>query len=217
MRQSAVSFDANGLKIEGVIAQPDAIDGPVPGVVLCHPGPLNGGNMDNNVVLAVSVTLVEHGFATLRFNFRGVGNSQGEHAKGELEHQEALSAMEFLSDWEGIDAANLGLVGYSFGTGVILGSTSLQDQAQVFALVSPSMARLEGSPLQSNHRPKFVISGDQDQLIKAPGLEHVLASFEQPFSCEFVPGADHFWVGQEGMMAQKVSQFFIDHLAKQPA
>jgi len=109
------------------------------------------------------------------------------------------------------------LVGYSFGTGVILGSTSLQDQAQVFALVSPSMARLEGSPLQSNHRPKFVISGDQDQLIKAPGLEHVLASFEQPFSCEFVPGADHFWVGQEGMMAQKVNQFFMDHLAKQPA
>ena len=96
MRQSAVIFEANGLTFEGVLAQPDDSTDSVPGVVICHPGPLGGGNMDNNVVVAVSFALVEEGFATLRFNFRGVGNSQGEHSKGELEHQEALAALEFL-------------------------------------------------------------------------------------------------------------------------
>lgn len=212
MRQSAVSFEADGLKIEGVVAQPDAVAGPVPGVVICHPGPLNGGNMDNNVVVAVSAALVDAGFTTLRFNFRGVGNSQGEHAKGELEHQEALGAMEFLKEWPGVDGHNLGLAGYSFGTGIILGNPGLQEKAKVYALVSPSIARLEESSLRSNQRPKFVISGDQDRLIQAPGLKPVLKSFAQPFTCEFIPGADHFWGGQEEDMATRVSQFFTEHM-----
>jgi alpha/beta superfamily hydrolase len=212
MRQSAVSFEANGLKIEGVVAQPDAMAGPIPGVVICHPSPLNGGNMDNNVVLAVSAALVEAGFATLRFNFRGVGNSQGEHAKGELEHQEALGAMDFLGNWQSVDANNLGLAGYSFGTGIILGNPGLQERAKAYALVSPSIGRLEESALRSNQRPKFVISGDRDRLIESPGLEPVLESFAKPFTCEFYPGADHFWVGQEEMMALKVGRFFTENL-----
>ena len=212
MRQSAVSFEANGLKIEGVVAQPDAIAGPVPGVVICHPGPLNGGNMDNNVVVAVSVALVDEGFTTLRFNFRGVGNSQGEHAKGELEHQEALGAIEFLGKWPGVDGNNLGLAGYSFGTGIILCNPSLQEGAKVYALISPSIARLEESSLKSNQRPKLVISGDQDRLIQSPRLEAVLESFAQPFSCEFIPGADHYWAGHEEKMARRVGQFFSENL-----
>ena len=212
MRQSAVIFEVNGLKIEGVVAQPDAVAGPLPGVVICHPGPLNGGNMDNNVVMAVSVALVNEGFTTLRFNFRGVGNSQGEHTKGELEHQEALGAMEFLGTWPGVDGNNLGLAGYSFGTGIILCNPSLQGRAKVFALISPSIARLEESSLKSNQRPKLVISGDQDRLIQSPRLEAVLESFSQPFSCEFIPGADHYWAGQEEKMAGRVSQFFSEYL-----
>ena len=212
MRQSAVMFETNGLKIEGVVAQPDDMAGPIPGVVICHPGPLNGGNMDNNVVAAVSVALVDEGFATLRFNFRGVGNSQGEHTKGELEHQEALGAMEFLGKWPGVDGNNLGLAGYSFGTGIILGDSGLQKRARVYALISPSIDRLEESPLRSNQRPKLVISGDQDRLIQSLQLKPVLASFAQPFCCEFIPGADHFWVGQEEKMAGRVSQFFSEYL-----
>ena len=212
MGQSAVSFEVNGLKIEGVVAKPNAAAGPVPGVVICHPGPLNGGNMDNNVVAAVSAALVEEGFATLRFNFRAVGNSQGEHAKGELEHQEALGAMEFLGNWQGVDGNNLGLAGYSFGTGIILGNPTLQESAKVYALISPSIARLEESSLRSNQRPKFVISGDQDRLIQSPGLQPVLKSFDQPFTCEFIPGADHFWAGHEENMARRVSRFFSENL-----
>ena len=78
MRQSAVSFEADGLTFEGVVAQPDEGTGPWPGVVICHPHPLHGGNMDNNVVLALALGLAQEGFVTLRFNFRGVGGSQGE-------------------------------------------------------------------------------------------------------------------------------------------
>ena len=83
MRQKAVTFQASGLNFEGVVTQPDEGAALCPGVVICHPGPLNGGNMDNNVVMAVAMGLVDRGIASIRFNFRGVGNSQGTHAKGE--------------------------------------------------------------------------------------------------------------------------------------
>ena len=212
MRQSAVTFENGGLKIEGVVAQSDAMAGSVPGIVICHPGPLNGGNMDNNVVIAVSAALVEEGFATLRFNFRGVGNSQGEHSKGELEHQEALGAMEFLGKWPGVDGNKLGLAGYSFGTSVILGNSEVQKSAGVFALISPSIDRLEKTTLRTDQRPKFVISGDKDKLIQSPQLQPVLESFAQPFNCEFIPGADHFWLGREDELAGRVGKFFSKHL-----
>ena len=99
MRQSAVSFKAKGLNFEGIVAMPDDAPPGVPGVVICHPHPLHGGNMDNNVVLAVSLALIEQGFATIRFNFRGVGNSEGEHTKGEKEYEEVLGAFELKKTW----------------------------------------------------------------------------------------------------------------------
>ena len=168
--------------------------------------------MDNNVVAAVSLALVEEGFTTLRFNFRGVGNSQGEHSKGELEHQEALEAVEFLAKWPGVDESRLAVAGYSFGTGVILGNSDLQKKTRVYVLISPSIARLEETSLKSSQRPKLVISGDQDRLIQSPQLQSVLESFAQPFCCEFIQGADHYWLGREEELAGRVSQFFSEHL-----
>ena len=103
MRQSAVSFEANGLKFEGILSTPDDLIGDVPGVVVCHPHPLFGGNMHNNVVSAVTYHLSTVGIATLKFNFRGVGNSEGEHSKGELEYQEVVAAQKLLSAWPGIN------------------------------------------------------------------------------------------------------------------
>ena len=69
MRQSAVSFEANGLKFEGILSTPDDLTGNIPGVVVCHPHPLFGGNMHNNVVSAVTYHLSTVGFASVKFNF----------------------------------------------------------------------------------------------------------------------------------------------------
>ena len=99
MRQSAVSFEADGLTFEGVVAQPNEGTGPWPGVVICHPHPLHGGNMDNNVGLALALGLAQEGFVTLRFNFRGVGGSQGEHTKGERESEEVRGAIDLIKAW----------------------------------------------------------------------------------------------------------------------
>ena len=222
MRQSAVTFKTKGLNFEGVVATPDVASGQTPdgktpeanfpGIVICHPHPLFGGNMDNNVVLALAFALVEQGFAVFRFNFRGVGNSEGEHTKGEKEHEEAQGALDFMRAWKQVDSDRLGILGYSFGTGVILGSAALQKRPKVFAFISPSIERLRSSPLQKDKRPKLIITGNRDKLVEAEGLQEVLDSFVRPLEYHVIDGANHFWMGMESQVVGPVSQFFQKNL-----
>ena len=212
VRQSAISFKAKGLTFEGVVAQPEGVSDPMPAVVFCHPHPLRGGNMDNNVVLTLAYALVDQGFTTLRFNFRGVGNSQGEHNEGESEYQEALAALDCMKAWSGVDGGRVGLAGYSFGASVILGSASLQKKARALALVSPSLRALESTPLTKDKRPSMIITGDRDSLVQSEQLQSCLDSFAHPPACHIVAGADHFWQGYENQLSPPVEQFFRENL-----
>lgn len=218
MRQSAVSFLTDGLSFEGIIAVPDGAaaavggGGPFAGVVMCHPHPLMGGNMDNNVVTAVTFALAEAGIASLRFNFRGVGNSGGSHAKGAQEHREALAGLDFLGALPDVDDKRIGLAGYSFGTRVICGHRQLCRKPRAVVLVAPSLEAITDSPLQSAETPRLIVTGDRDRLVSADGTAEQLARFNPPAEYHIVPGADHFWVGQEREMAGIVVNFFQSHL-----
>ena len=212
MRQSAVSFQVNGLDFEGVVAQPEGQAKTLPGVVVCHPHPLYGGSMDTSVVLALSFALAEHGFAALRFNFRGVGNSQGTHARGELEHQEVLAALDFMSAWPGVAGNRVGLAGYSFGSSVVLGHDALQKRSRAIALVSPPLGALESTELKRGKRPVLIVSGDQDRLVQSEQLGSALESFSDPPECHIVTGTDHFWFGYESRLAPPVVEFFTEKL-----
>lgn len=212
MRQSAVSFKAKGMNFEGIVATPDDVGSPVPGIVICHPHPLFGGNMDNNVVLALAFSLVEQGFATIRFNFRGVGNSEGEHSKGENEHQEVLGAFELMKAWNGVDGRKLGLAGYSFGTSVILGSKDVQKKAKSIALVSPNIRAISDTPLKKSKTPTMIITGSRDKLVEAENLQENLDAFELSPRFEVVNGADHFWGGMENKVIGPVAEFFAENL-----
>jgi len=212
VRQSAVSFQVKGLDFEGIVAQPEGEPATLPAVVICHPHPLHGGNMDNNVVLAVSFALAEQGFATLRFNFRGVGNSEGEHTKGELEHQEVIGALDLMQALPGVDGRRIGLAGYSFGTSVILGNPDLQKRAKAIALISPSLRALEGTALTGGKQAVLVIAGDRDELVKSDQFETVFDSFSSRPTCHIVAGADHYWYGHEGQLAPNVVEFFTEKL-----
>ncbi len=212
MRQSAVSFQVKGLEFEGIIVQPKGEQTGLPGVVICHPHPLHGGNMDNNVVLSVCFALAEQGFAALRFNFRGVGNSEGEHTKGESEHQEALGALDLMEAWPSVDGGRIGLAGYSFGTSVILGSPELQKRTKAIALISPSIRALENTALAGAKQPVLVITGDQDELVQSDQFGTVFDGFSSPPTCHIVAGADHYWYGYESQLAPRVVDFFSEKL-----
>lgn len=211
MRQSAVSFEADGLTFEGVVAQPDEGTGPWPGVVICHPHPLHGGNMDNNVVLALALGLAQEGFVTLRFNFRGVGGSQGEHTKGERESKEVRGALDLIKAWPDT-SGEIGLAGYSFGTSVILGHGELHGEANAIALVSPPFRSVEGTPLKESKVPAMIVTGNRDRLVDSEQLDAELASFNNPPEFKLFDGVDHFWYGQEARLVPEVSRFFTEKL-----
>ena len=208
MRQTAVSFYAEDLKLEGVLGFPDDGPGPFPGVVLCHPHPLRGGNMNNNLVLSVYHGLVEAGFAALRFNFRGVGNSQGTHTEGEREVQDAEAALRTLKETDGVDPARLGMAGYSFGTGVILRNLSGYASARSVALFSSPIRFLEHSEIDHDPRPKLFVCGDRDASAPVEPLKERLKSMGGPVEWQIAEGVDHFWWGREAEAAGHAVEFF---------
>ncbi|MGC1342765.1 MAG: CocE/NonD family hydrolase, partial [Candidatus Binataceae bacterium] len=88
MTESLVTLRCDDLTLEGLLARPER-SGASPGAVICHPHPMYGGSMNNNVVEAIIAAMWRRGYATLRFNFRGVGASEGEYDGGEGEAADA--------------------------------------------------------------------------------------------------------------------------------
>ncbi len=208
MRQSAVSFKSKDIALEGVVATPEDLSPPYPGVVVCHPHPLFGGDMNNQVVLMVCRALVEGGFATLRFNFRGVGNSDGSHTKGEKEPEDVRSALDFLCHWPGVDRRRLGLAGYSFGASTILSALDRYNGVKALAFISPPLRAVKSPRVATEKRAKLFIVGDRDKLVEAPSLKETIDTLPVPTEYSLVPEADHSWRGHEAQVAHEVAQFF---------
>ena len=111
MAEERIFIQSDGLKIEALI---DESPGQA-AVVVTHPHPLYGGDMYNNVVQSIISAYKQTGFTTLRFNFRGVGRSEGKHGQGIGEQEDIRSALAFLSE---MGKASIDLAGYSFGSWV---------------------------------------------------------------------------------------------------
>ena len=214
MRQSAILFKSEKLGLEGVMASPSGLQGGCPGVVVCHPHPLFGGNMDNAVVMALCSALAEEGFFALRFNFRGVGESEGEFTKGEGEQQDVLAALGLMRGWPGVKKGSVGLAGYSFGASMVLSDLSRYKGAKSFLLVSPPLASLNNKDIAKDQRPKQFIVGDKDRLVPYPALKEKIDSLDGPADLLCVPGADHSWLGREAEVARRAVDFFAETLQR---
>lgn len=198
-----VTFAARNLRLEGALHVPEAAP-PFPGVVVCHPHPLYGGDMDNSLVVALCEGLVAAGIAALRFNFRGTGGSEGSFGGGLEEQQDARAALGFLTEWPSLRAGLLGLAGYSFGAVVAL--STADERVRALAAVSPPMAM--GGALPLPHCPTLFVFGDRDGIAPASGLSAVEPQSFAEQEIIVVPGADHFWSGKADVAAAHVADFF---------
>ena len=175
-----------------------------PGVAVCHPHPLYGGDMENNVVIAICRALAEGGLGALRFNFRGVGASSGAFGGGLGERQDARAALDFLAGLDGVDGDCLGLAGYSFGALVAL--SAADERVRALAVVSPPAGGLDLASVRQRV-PTLLISGDGDAIAPAARLPEMAASLGRACEVRSVAGADHFWWGHEEALAATVVQF----------
>lgn len=208
MKETRASFPSGELLLEGVLATPLGA-GPFPAVIVCHPHPLYGGSMDNNVVCALSETLTQASFVSFRFNFRGVGESQGEFGQGIGEQADVEAAISFVSKLKEVDPQRIGLVGYSAGAGFGLPIGSDDARIKALVAVSPPVSMFDFGFLRSCPKPKFLISGDKDDLISAQEFLEFCGNLPRPKECETIEGADHFWSGHESHLAAKVTAFFV--------
>ena len=207
MKKTRVSFSSGGLLLEGILAVPEGA-GPFPAVILCHPHPLYGGSMDNNVVNSLSETLTQASLVSFKFNFRGVGGSEGEFGQGIGEQEDVEAAISFISTVKEVDSERIGLAGYSAGAGFAFPVGFNNDRIRTLAAVSPPIPMFDFDFLKNCQKPKLLISGSRDELIPIDRLLEFCQNLPEPKECENVEGADHFWWGYEARLAVKVTAFF---------
>lgn len=172
------------------------------GAVLCHPHPLHGGNMHNKVIDSAMRAISSIHGSVLRFNFRGVGESQGSYGQGIDETRDLAGAIAFMTQ-QGLVAKGLLLVGFSFGTGVI--ARYMNQPTSHVPGVSVDGVVLIAPPLQHVQLPSFsvpnrwglhLILGEQDQFCTPPQLTAYQAMFgSHAIRSRVVPQADHFFHG----------------------
>jgi alpha/beta superfamily hydrolase len=202
-----LTFPSGDLTLEGLLHRPPVV--PHPAVVVCHPHPLFGGDMHNSVVTAVCHALVESGIAALRFNFRGVGRSQGAFGDGVGEREDAVAALAYLHRREGVDSAKVGLAGYSFGAAVAL--MAADEQVAALAAISPPTFGHDMAP-PAVACPALLITGDRDDVAPPAQVTALGRTLGPQCRVEVVPGADHFWWGHDEKLAQAVVGFLRDSL-----
>ena len=182
-------------------------EGPFPVVTICHPHPLYGGDMDNNVVMAVYFALVKSSIAALRFNFRGIGNSGGSYGEGVGEQDDLQAALDFLSTLKEIDSQRIGLAGYSFG-GMVAAHVAIKDnRIKQLALISPALNETDWIRLKKYALPKLILIGEADTSVPFRPFQHFFGDAKQ---YQIIAGADHFWYGFEEQLSGKIARFFHD-------
>ena len=207
MSEEHITFMSGDLRLEGIIATPVG-KGRFPVVILCHPHPLYGGDMYDHVISTVAQALLNRGIATLRFNFRGVGESQGSYGRGQGEKKDTVAAIDYVLARPDVSPDRIGLAGYSFGGGVAFNVALNENRIMALALISPVIPDSGWKRLGEYQKPKLLTLGDRDEYFPLAAYGPKISDAMKESEYAIFPGADHFWTGSVVTMAERVSQFF---------
>jgi uncharacterized protein len=192
--------------MEVLLDRPDAVS--CGHAVIAHPHPLFGGTMDNKVVQTLARAFVQNGWTSMRFNFRGVGASQGQHDNGRGETQDMLHLVSQLAP-EG----PLALAGFSFGayvTSHAIASLHPQRHIEKAVLVGTAASRFDVAPIPAElHHRTLVIHGEADDTV--PLASAMDWARPQALPILVVPGGSHFFHGQLPQLKSWVSRHLSAH------
>ena len=181
-----------------------------PIAVVLHPHPEHGGTMNNKVTYALYRTFVNNGFNTIRFNFRGVGKSEGKFSQGEGELCDAASVLDWLQIYNP-SAHQCWVAGFSFGAWISMQLLMRRPEIDGFVSVSPPANLYDFSFLAPCPVSGLFIQGDQDKIVMKDSvsqLSKLLSSQKNIFITEqIIPGADHFFTDRLEFVMQHTQDY----------
>jgi alpha/beta superfamily hydrolase len=184
--EEKVCFRSGDFELEGLFES-----GRKPrGVVITHPHPLYGGNMHNPVVDAIRRAYRMKGVATLRFNFRGTGESEGQHENGVGEQDDVLAALTFLveSGFQPVD-----LAGYSFGAWVDALTLQREGRSEHLVMVSPPVGFIDFASIGRLPGLRLVVTGSRDEIAPPEAIRQMLPTWNPSAHFDIIDGSDHFY------------------------
>lgn len=193
-----VTFLSEDYEIEGLFNKRDQDKG----VVVTHPHPLYGGDMYNLVVETIVHVYYQKGYSTLKFNFRGVGKSQGEYDNGVGEQKDVLAAIAFLFE---MGIKQIDLAGYSFGAWVNAHAIREDAPVQNIMMVSPPVGFMDFQPTSAMSGLKFVVTGSRDDIAPVDIIRKTFPVWNPDARFEVIDGADHFYGGYLGQLESVLS------------
>ena len=193
-------------RLEGILDGDSAA--PKAAVVFAHPLPTDGGTMHTKAVFQGTKGLVRIGCAVLRFNFRGVGKSEGAFDAGRGERGDFTAALDFMAArYPGVP---LWAAGFSFGSFVALETGAVDRRVSVLVGVAPPVTRdnYDFANTRVSEKAKFFVQGSEDELCPIEGLWAFYGKLPEPKELVIIDGADHLFTGQ----AQEVGEALADLL-----
>jgi alpha/beta superfamily hydrolase len=162
--------------------------------ILCHPHPLYGGTMHNKVVYSMATALNQIGFATVRFNFRGVGRSAGSFNYGIGERRDVEAVIRHYR--EAFPKACLLVGGFSFGAKVGLLAGSADEHVSALLGVGAAIDVADFSFLEDCEKPKMIVQGSEDQYGSMANIREWFARLREPKRLTVIQGAVHLFDGK---------------------
>lgn len=174
-------------------------------VILCHPHPLHGGTMNNKVITTLARTFQGLGFRTVRFNFRGVGQSTGTYNEGIGETNDAFAIMNWVERI--CPHEPIWLAGFSFGAYVAARAASQRTVAQLIS-VAPPIGRVHMLPISPIHCPWLIIQGDADEVVDPNAVFAWIETLSPPPKVLRLIGATHFFHGRLVELRERLEDIF---------
>ena len=197
------------------------LDTPEPGqplraaVVFAHPHPQYGGTMHTKTVYQGAKALSRIGCAVLRFNFRGVGASEGTFDRGEGEKEDFAAALDYMA--AKYPGTKLWAAGFSFGSWVALEVGAPDDRVSVLIGIAPPVATsVSGQDYQfsntiASEKPKFFVQGEADEVCPLEGMWQFYGQLKEPKELVVIDGADHLFDGKTQEVGEALEDLLADY------
>ena len=207
---SNITIDCKNIKLEGALNENSLLKA----VVITHPHPLYGGNMDNSVVMSIEKAFFNKGFTTLRFNFRGTCNSTGMFDDGNGEQDDVLAVLSFLKEKKGYERVIL--AGYSFGARINAKVVAAGCEIDDHIMISPPVGFMSFDDIKKMPHTGLIVSGSNDEIAPVNLIENHIKQCDISVQYEIIKDCDHFYSASLGKLENIIELYLKNNFFEIP-